>query len=101
MNENTPKEAAPTNWAETVLECCEILRSDGMFCDLNLLSSDQTQFSAHSVILAVASPVIKNLVVTSGASHTTLSFPDIDNQVWQYLLHLFYTGNTLKPYSNT
>ena len=53
---------AKESWDDSLLAALRGLRNDGKLCDMTLISGESTQFAVHSIVLAVASPVIMQLV---------------------------------------
>ena len=62
------------------------------FADVTLVSSDELNISAHKVILASASPLLKRILVKNPHKHPLLFFNGIRSTVLERLIKFIYLG---------
>ena len=81
------------DWESILFGGFHILLEDNILCDTVLMGCDGQAQTAHSFVLAVASPVLKQQLVTR--PHTNkynLCLSGISGYVWKLILQFIYNG---------
>ena len=68
------------------------MREDPDFCDVTLVCEDGQQIVAHKVLIAAASPVIRNMLKSNKHSHPMLFFLGVKYRDLTTLLDFIYHG---------
>ena len=68
------------------------LRKDEDFCDVTLLTDDESRFSAHRLILSACSDFFKHILKISNHSHPVLYLSGVHDQNLRFILDYIYQG---------
>ncbi|KAJ3655290.1 hypothetical protein Zmor_014425 [Zophobas morio] len=68
-------------------------------CDV-ILSCNGHRLMAHKLVLSIASPILRELLLQDSTEPTVLIFPDINSSTMSLILDYIYTGSVV-IYSNT
>ena len=68
------------------------LRTSEHFYDVTLVSDDQTQVSAHKVVLSSSSEYFKNILTTNKHSHPMLCLNGVNTVDLKSMLDFIYNG---------
>ena len=68
------------------------LWKDKDFANVTLVSSDELNISAHKVILATASPILKRILIKNPHEHPLMYFNGIKSTVLERLIKFIYLG---------
>ena len=66
--------------------------SKGQFADVTLVSDDQTEIQAHKIVLAVCSPILKDLLINDPHSYPVLYLRGVSKIELQSILEFMYSG---------
>ena len=84
--------------ASLVGQSLNLMRENGMLCDIIIQSCEGREFLAHGCVLAAASPVLKAAISNTIGQLSTLRLEWLTGSVLETLLNFIYTGE-LKVYS--
>merc|ERR1719334_1037559 len=100
----TPMEYGVLKWKDyhhNVVSNFKILRDEDDFLDCTLACDEESQLSAHKVILSACSPYFRALLKKSKAPHPVLIMPDnIRFQDLAYLVDFMYLGEVSVPHDD-
>jgi len=76
----------------SITEAFKTLFNQKSFSDVTIAFDDQTQFSAHKVILSALSPVFNQLLLANSHPHPLLYMSGVHHQDMKSLLQFMYLG---------
>ena len=81
----------------TISSSLDILRKEGEFFDVTLVSHDQRQMPAHKVLLSAASPFFKTVLKRNPHQHPLIYLSDVDSHHLLSILDYIYLGQVQMP----
>ena len=85
------------NFQATISSSLDILRKEGEFFDVTLVSHDQRQMQAHKVLLSAASPFFKTVLKRNAHQHPLIYLSDMDSHHLLSILDYIYLGEVQMP----
>ena len=76
----------------TVAQSFSVLRQEEDFYDVTLVSDDQTQISAHKLVLAASSSFFKSILKRNSHSHPLLYLSGVDSKSLGFVMDYIYQG---------
>ena len=76
----------------TVAQSFSVLRQEEDFYDVTLVSDDQTQISAHKLVLSASSDFFRNILRKNKHSHPLIYLSGVKAQNLQCILDYIYLG---------
>ena len=81
-----------SEFKNNVADTFKDLFSDEDFTNVTLVTSDEKEISAHKVILASASPILKRILMKNPNKHPLIFFNSIGSSVVDQLVKFIYLG---------
>ena len=80
------------DFQSTVAQSFSVLRQEEDFYDVTLVSDDQTQISAHKLVLSASSDFFKSILRKNPHSHPLLYLSGVDSTSLGFVLDYIYQG---------
>ena len=70
------------------------LFTENIFCDVTLVTDDQTQFKAHKFVLSACSSILKSLFEKNPHPHPLIYLNGVQKKEMEWILQFMYLGET-------